>query len=161
MGTWSGYQKHLQHRSWSASTCLDSGSFVSAFCFAVFAATTRKDAIGDAARSTGNAAISTFESAKTINNEHNITGKAYEAATASVAKAREVNSQYKITDKLGQAFNFTASKAKELEEKHNITSKVGGAVALGMDSLTKAMGKGNKSGDSVAPASSGFPDVPK
>lgn len=73
MGTWSGYQKHLQHRSWSASTCLDSGSFVSAFCFAVFAATTRKDAIGDAARSTGNAAISTFESAKTINNEHNIT----------------------------------------------------------------------------------------
>lgn len=51
--------------------------------------------------------------------------------------------------------------AKELEEKHNITSKVGGAVALGMDSLTKAMGKGNKSGDSVAPASSGFPDVPK
>ena len=38
-------------------------------------ATTRTDKIGEYARSTGQAAVSTFESAKKYNTEHNITGK--------------------------------------------------------------------------------------
>jgi hypothetical protein len=73
-------------------------------------ATTRADTIGDYARSTGQAAVSTFESAKRYNAEHNITGKASECASAAANKAVEVNKQYHITERIGSAISLGTSK---------------------------------------------------
>lgn len=122
-------------------------------------ATTRADGIGEAARNTGQSALQAFEAAKKINEEHNLTGKAYEAAQASAAKAKELNEQYKITDKLGAAAAAAAAKAHELETKHNITSKVGSMLGAGMTSLTAAM-KGGKEEAPVPPGAT-LPAVPK
>ena len=75
-------------------------------------ATTRADTIGDYARSTGQAAVSTFESAKKYNAEHNITGKASECASAAANKAVKVNKQYQITEKIGSAISLGTSKVR-------------------------------------------------
>lgn len=128
------------------------GAGVAAYC------TTRNDSVGDVARGTGAAAASTFDAAKKFNDEHNITGQAYDVAKASVAKAQEVDRQYKITEKVTEGVATAAAKAKELDEKHDITRKVGSAISSGLSSITKAM----QSTTTDSSASSGsLPPVPK
>uniref|UniRef100_A0A7S0MZ57 MIT domain-containing protein n=1 Tax=Pyramimonas obovata TaxID=1411642 RepID=A0A7S0MZ57_9CHLO len=111
--------------------------------------TTRSDTAGDVARNTGSAVATTFEKAKAYNEEHNLTGRAKEAAVASAQKASEVNQKYGITSKLSSACSMAVSKAKAIEEKHQLGAKVGKACATGMDKVTSAMKTDDKSGDNL------------
>ena len=61
-------------------------------------AATRSDGIGDAARATGNAAVSTAAKAKEYEQEHQVGAKIKTIGEGAVAKAKEVNEKYHVVD---------------------------------------------------------------
>ena len=69
-------------------------------------ATTRKDSVGDVARSTGETAAATASGLKKFNDEHKITSKVYDAGVAAAAKAKEVNAKYGISTKMSEGANY-------------------------------------------------------
>ena len=97
----------------------------------------RSDDVGDTARKVGNAASGLFGNLKKFNEKHNITGKTYAAAKASIAKAQEVNKEYGITNKVESAAVRTARAASEVNEKYKVTDQVGAALGAGLDKVTK------------------------
>jgi hypothetical protein len=110
-------------------------------------ATTRKDNIGDIARTTGKYTASAASAAKAFNDEHDVTGKLYECGKTAAAKLKEANQKYGITGRLFSAAKTGAAKAKEINEKHDITGKVGRGAATGLTKATELMGGGAPGGD--------------
>jgi hypothetical protein len=96
--------------------------------------------VGDVARQTGQAAASTASAAKKFNDEHNITGKLYDATSAAANKAKEVNSKYNITGKLTAGATSAYQRASEFDKKNNVTGKVGSSISSGLTAFTSAMG---------------------
>jgi len=111
-------------------------------------ATTRKDGVGDVARQTGNAAATAATAAKKFNQDHNITGKLYDATSAAASKAKEVNVKYGITTKVSQGLSSGYAKATEFDKKNDVRGKVGAGISSGLTAFTNAMGgTGKKSKD--------------
>ena len=79
-------------------------------------AATRSDKIGEAAKATGNAAITVGKTAQQVDREHHITQKATQATK----------------DALGAAAAFN--------ERHDITGKVSDSVSWMANGITKALG---------------------
>lgn len=80
-------------------------------------AATRSDKIGDAAKSTGKAAV------------------------AVGAKAAEVNRQHHITERIGAATKKSISAAQGFDKKHDVTGKIAGTITSAATGLTKALQK--------------------
>lgn len=78
------------------------------------------------ARQTGNAAATAATAAKKFNQDHNITGKLYDATSAAASKAKEVNVKYGITTKVSQGLSSGYAKATEFDKKNDVRGKVGG-----------------------------------
>lgn len=79
-------------------------------------AATRSDKIGEAAKATGNAAITVGKTAQQVDREHHVTQKATQATK----------------DALGAAAAFN--------ERHDITGKVSDSVSWMANGITKALG---------------------
>lgn len=78
-------------------------------------AASRSDAVGDAARSTGKAAIA-------VGN-----------------KAAEFNREHHITDKVSAAAKKGYATAKEVDQKHNFSGKAASGISKMMNGLTKKL----------------------
>ena len=75
-----------------------------------------------------------------FNEEHNITGKLYDATSAAANKAKEMNSKYNITGKLTAGATSAYQRASEFDKKNNVTGKVGSSISSGLTAFTSAMG---------------------
>lgn len=121
-------------------------------------AATRQDAVGNAARSAGGAALSGVAKAQELNEQHQITAKMADAGGKAVAKARAINEQHQITGKISSAASAVVSKGKEIDSKHKVTDKVAGGLAKGLDGISSLMGgRGSSSGASGGGYSGGAP----
>jgi hypothetical protein len=69
-------------------------------------AATRSDGIGDAARATGNAAVSGLAAAKEFEQEHQVGAKVKTIGQGAVEKAKEVNEKYQVVDNVKVSFPF-------------------------------------------------------
>ena len=109
-----------------------------AVCGAVGAAvsTGSSDEVGQLARKTGAAVANAGEMAVEFNREHDLTGKASRAASATVDKAKELNAEYHITEKVGAAASSAAAAIKNTNEKYHITDKLGSALGKGFDKIS-------------------------
>jgi hypothetical protein len=124
-------------------------------------AATRQDAVGDAARSVGGAAVKGVDKAQELNEKHQITAKMADAGNKAVAKARAINEQHQITSKISSATSTATSKAKEFEAKHQVTNKVASGLSKGLDGVSSLMSSGRGSGSSAAGYSSAAPPPAK
>jgi hypothetical protein len=110
-----------------------------AVCGAVGAAvaTGSSDEVGAIARKTGAAVANAGEKAVEFNREHDLTGKAARAATATVEKAKELNAEYHITEKVGAAASSAAAAIKHTNDKYHITDKIGNVLGRGLDKISE------------------------
>jgi len=98
-------------------------------------AATRNDKVGEVARATGDAAVATFQRAKDVDREHQLTARAKEAAVGAVHKARELDGKYHLADRAKGA----VSSAKRFEQEHRILDSVATGVTKGLAAFTKAV----------------------
>lgn len=78
-------------------------------------ATTRDDAIGDAARALGSASIAAYGKAKEIDAKYGIWDKVKDAASKTASKAAEINAEYHLTDKASAAAASGVAKVREFD----------------------------------------------
>ena len=88
-------------------------------------ACTRKDNIGEVARTTGSLAAAGFDKMVELDSQYKIVDQLKDATSAAYSKAKEINNEYKITDQV-------ISRAKELDAKYDLTAK-------GLECVTSAI----------------------
>lgn len=102
-------------------------------------ATTRGDAIGDAARAVGVASLAAYSKASEVNTKYGIFDRLKEAASKTAAKASEINAEYHLSDRAAAAAATGVAKVRELDERHQISSTIGSSVTAGITKGAQAV----------------------
>ena len=116
-------------------------------------AATRSDGVGDAARSTGKAALAMGAKAQEIDREHHVVDKVCGLLPSLVCSPslvrfppRQSHKQNSaslagLLGQVGQAAKQVTNTVIEVDKKHNISGKVAGGIKKGMDGISSALSK--------------------
>lgn len=102
---------------------------------------TRSDAVGDAARSAGSAAVHGAEKASELNQKHKVVETLTECGKKAVERAKEVDEKHGIREKLMLGAQHVAAKASEIEQKHHVTDKVASGLGSAFSKLSSKLDK--------------------
>ncbi|XP_022838755.1 unnamed product, partial [Ostreococcus tauri] len=119
--------------------------------------TTRRDAWGTFARSSGRAATKTASSLSKWNSEHRVSEKAVAAVTTTAKAATDFNDKHRVVETIGRTVSTAAETASELNRRYEVTDTIGRGVSTSLDAVTRAMSRDGSraaaSAASVAPSS--------
>ncbi|QDZ22362.1 MIT domain-containing protein [Chloropicon primus] len=127
-----------------------------------YAATTKDNGMGEAARATGQVAVDGYSAVRKFDSEYNISGKAYDATMAGVTKVQEIEKKYQIKDRVASVAKNTTQSITKFEEKNKVIEKLGSGIASALDWTTTRLG-GNtpkKEREEKDVEQNTFPDVP-
>lgn len=124
-----------------------------------YAATTKENGVGEAARKTGQVAVDGYSAVRKFDSDYNISSKAYEATIAGVNKITEINNSYQVTDRVSTMAKNTTESITKFEEKNKVISKLGSGLASALDWTTTRLG-GNTPEKKPTKEEVRFPDVP-
>lgn len=113
-------------------------------------AATRSDGVGQAARSTGQAAVVVGGKAKQVNREHHLTERASSAFSSGLKAVKAVDAKHNITGKTWSALKGGAAKAAEINQKHDLTGKATAGITSAAQGLTRAV-QGSSNGPPPPP----------
>lgn len=102
-------------------------------------ATTRSDAIGDAARAVGVASLAAYGKAREIDQKYGIWDGIKSAASKTAAKAAEIDKEYLLTDKAKAAASTGVAKMREFDETHQVSTTIGSSITAGITKGAQAV----------------------
>ena len=87
---------------------------------AAYAAATRNDKAGEAAKAVGKAAVAAAQRAAAVDREHQLSQKVGKAAAGAMSTAQDLNSKHGITSRIFGGISSAANKVTEtLEGREN------------------------------------------
>lgn len=113
-------------------------------------ATTRDDNVGNAARSTGGAAVTVYRKTMEAAEKYHVKEKVVAASTATYEKAKDINEEYKVTDKVKAASKDAIDGAKRFNEKYDVTGNASRMLISGAQAASKSISKMNSGSSSSA-----------
>merc|ERR1712188_82771 len=84
-----------------------------------YAATTKENGVGEAARKTGQVAVDGYSAVKKFDADYNISSKAYTATKAGINK---------VTERVGNVVSSTTETITNFEKKNQVISKLGSGL---------------------------------
>lgn len=127
-----------------------------------YAATTKDNGMGEAARATGQVAVDAYSGVKKFDEQYNISSKAYSATVAGMNKVTEIEKKYQLKDRVANMTKNTTESITKFEEKNKVIEKLGSGLASALDWTTTRLG-GNtpqKGKEDKDVEQNTFPDVP-
>mmetsp|Transcript_10874 Transcript_10874/g.22645 ORF Transcript_10874/g.22645 Transcript_10874/m.22645 type:complete len:273 (+) Transcript_10874:336-1154(+) len=125
-----------------------------------YAATTKDNGMGEAARATGQVAVDAYSGVKKFDQDHNISSKAYTATVAGVNKVTEIEQKYQVKERVGNVLSKTTASITEFEKKNKVVEKIGSGLAGALDWTTSRLG-GSTPKKKEDIESRTFPEVPQ